>query len=181
MRIISGTHKGKRLRPPKNLPVRPTTDRAKEALFNILNNIFIWSDISVLDLFSGTGSISFEFASRGVNSITAIDQSKDCIEYINRIAKDLDFKIITFKKNIYDYLNTKPSKNNIIFLDPPYDFLIHDYEKIIMNLLLYRLSYNGLIVVEHSSISNLNEIFGFKETRSYGNSSFSFFKNKAGR
>ncbi len=181
MRIISGIHKGRKLNPPKKLPVRPTTDRSKEALFNILNNLFEWSEVSVLDLFSGTGSISFEFASRGVKSITSVDQNKDCINFINKMSDELDFKIITFQKKILDFLNSNSKKFNIIFLDPPYVFKINDYEKIILKLLSDNLIFDGFIIVEHSSKIELDKIIGFKKCRKYGSNSFSFYKNKAGR
>lgn len=82
MRIISGQYKGKRITAPSKLPVRPTTDMAKEALFNILNNQFFLQDLSVLDLFSGTGNISYEFAARGCSSITAVDGNYDCMKFI---------------------------------------------------------------------------------------------------
>ena len=83
MRIISGKYKGKRLIAPKKLPVRPTTDMAKESLFNILNNLYYFEDLQVLDLFAGTGNISFEFASRGTSNITSVDENFGCIKYIN--------------------------------------------------------------------------------------------------
>ena len=84
MRIISGTHKGRRISPPKKLPVRPTTDRAKESLFNILVHQYNFKDCVVLDLFSGTGSISYEFASRGVEKVIAIDQNNACVKFIEK-------------------------------------------------------------------------------------------------
>ena len=82
MRIISGIHKGRRILAPKKLPVRPTTDRSKEALFNILQHQIDFSELTVLDLFSGTGSISYEFASRGVPLLTAVDKNRHCIQFI---------------------------------------------------------------------------------------------------
>jgi 16S rRNA G966 N2-methylase RsmD len=93
MRIISGKLKGRRLRAPKNLPVRPTTDMAKEGLFNILNNHYYFDSISVIDLFSGTGNISYEFASRGSKSIYAIDANYNCIKYITNTSKELELDI----------------------------------------------------------------------------------------
>ena len=93
MRIISGTHKGRRLVAPKKLPVRPTTDRSKEGLFNILQHKYDLKNTSVLDLFSGTGSISYEFGSRGVNNITAVDQNKNCIDFIRMTSESLKLKI----------------------------------------------------------------------------------------
>ena len=91
MRIISGKYKGKRLAAPNKLPVRPTTDFAKEALFNILNNKIEFSEVSLLDLFSGTGNISFEFGSRGTQTIISVDQHYGCVKYINKIAEELSF------------------------------------------------------------------------------------------
>ena len=101
MRIISGKLKGRRLRAPKNLPVRPTTDMAKEALFNIINNLYYFDSITVIDLFSGTGNISYEFASRGTKNIYAIDANYNCIKYISNTAKELNLEINTFKKKIF--------------------------------------------------------------------------------
>ena len=89
MRIISGLYKSRKIVAPKNLPVRPTTDMAKESLFNIFNNHFYFDDISVLDLFAGTGNISYEFASRGTEQITCVDQDFGCIKFINETAKVL--------------------------------------------------------------------------------------------
>jgi|TARA_B110000914_G_scaffold200803_1_gene192693 16S rRNA (guanine966-N2)-methyltransferase len=176
MRIISGIHKGRIITPPKNLSVRPTTDRSKEALFNILNNLYRWEDISVLDLFSGTGSVSFEFASRGVKTITSVDQNEKCINFINQVSNDLDLNILSVKKKVLDFLNFNSRNFSIVFLDPPYIFDIKEYEKIILILISKNWIDDGLIIVEHFSKVKLNKILGFKETRKYGNNSFSFFK-----
>ena len=91
MRIISGNHKGRKLIAPKNLPVRPTTDRAKESLFNILQNRYNISKVKALDLFSGTGNISYEFASRNANKITAVDKNIKCTNFINKMSLDVRF------------------------------------------------------------------------------------------
>ena len=99
MRIISGKHKGRRIIAPKNLPVRPTKDMAKEALFNILNNTYYLHDLAVMDLFAGTGNISFEFASRGSTNITSVDVDAGCIQFISKINNELDFNISPIKKN----------------------------------------------------------------------------------
>ena len=103
MRIISGKYKGRRLKAPKNLPVRPTTDMAKESLFNILNNFYYFDGISVLDLFSGTGNISYEFASRGTKKVVAVDGNYNCVKYINATAKEFNFYIITYKSDVYKF------------------------------------------------------------------------------
>src|SRR5690606_13437507 len=121
MRIISGKHKGKRLTAPAKLPVRPTTDYAKEALFNILNNQYYFDQISVLDLFAGTGNISFEFASRGAKQITAVDAHYGCIRYISKIKEELEYPISPVKSDVFSYLEKSLITADIIFADPPYD------------------------------------------------------------
>ena len=88
MRIISGKYKGRRINPPKNLPVRPTTDMSKESLFNILNNHFNFHGLKVLDLFSGTGNISYEFGSRGAGPITSVDGDFGCVNFIKKTAEN---------------------------------------------------------------------------------------------
>ena len=104
MRIISGKYKGRRITAPKNLPARPTTDIAKEALFNILNNNYYFNSLSVLDLFAGIGSISFEFASRGTENITSVDQHYNSLKFIDKTAKELDLEIKTVKSDVFKFL-----------------------------------------------------------------------------
>jgi 16S rRNA (guanine(966)-N(2))-methyltransferase RsmD len=131
MRIISGKYKGKRLTAPKKLPVRPTTDFAKEALFNILNNNYYFDEVILLDLFSGTGNISYEFASRGCNEITAVDINFGCVQFIDKTAKELSFSINAIKRDVFKFLEKARVKANIVFADPPYDFSNEQFEKII--------------------------------------------------
>lgn len=122
MRIISGTLKGKRILAPNNLPVRPTTDFAKEALFNILNNQWYFDEITVLDLFSGIGSITFEFASRGAKAITAVDQHLGCVKFVEQTAKTLtlDGVITTIKADAITFADKEAVKSyDLIFADPP--------------------------------------------------------------
>ena len=122
MRIISGIHKGKRLFAPKNLPVRPTTDFAKEGLFNIIKYEFDIQRINVLDLFSGTGNISFEFASRGAKQIICIDDNYNCVSFVKQTSKELNFNQITvFKNDVFRYLKKYTTQFDLIFADPPYD------------------------------------------------------------
>ena len=97
MRIISGTHKGRKINPPKNLPIRPTTDRAKEALFSIIDNRYYFEEKNMLDLFCGSGNISFEFASRGVEKVTSVDNNKNCIDFIDKTAEQMQLNISTIK------------------------------------------------------------------------------------
>lgn len=177
MRIISGKYKGKRLTAPKKLPVRPTTDMAKEALFNILNNRFYFDELNVLDLFSGTGNISYEFASRGCKKITAVDGHQGCVRYIGRTTQELDFSIATVKSDVYKFLQATPEKFNLIFADPPYDFDKGQFLKI-ADLVFDKglLLEDGLLIIEHSEQTTLSEHPKFTEQRKYGGSIFSFFE-----
>lgn len=176
MRIISGKHKGKRLIAPKNLPVRPTADMQKEALFNILNNQFFFTEISVLDLFSGTGNIAYEFASRGCEQVVAVDMHYACIKYITKTNNELGFSIDCVKSDVFKYLKRSNLKFNIIFADPPYALDLTKFEDI--SKLVFEnelLLDNGLLIIEHSSQTNLSHLQYFKEQRKYGSSVFSFF------
>ena len=121
MRIISGSLKGRRITAPKKLPVRPTTDRSKEALFNILNNWVEFSEIRVLDLFSGTGNISYEFGSRGVSDIVAVDQNKYCTRFIEETSTHFNLNVAVVCKNVFDYLKKPHQSFDVVFADPPYD------------------------------------------------------------
>ncbi|MCG2459562.1 RsmD family RNA methyltransferase [Flavobacteriaceae bacterium F89] len=178
MRIISGKYKGKRIAAPKKLPVRPTTDMAKEALFNILNNSYYFEKISVLDLFSGTGNISFEFASRGTDQIIAVDTDFGCVKFIDKTAKELHFNITAIKSNAFAYLEKAAQKTDIIFADPPYDMLLSEFDKIpelvFKNQLLQE---DGLLIIEHSKHMTLSSSPYFSGQRKYGGSVFSFFEN----
>ncbi len=177
MRIISGKHKGRRLSAPKNLPVRPTTDMAKESLFNILNNLYYFDTISVIDLFAGTGNISFEFASRGTQEITAIDSHYACVKYIYNTAKELELDINSLKSDVYRFLEKTPLKADIIFADPPYNFEPEQFLKIV-DLVFERnlLNEEGLLIVEHSKHTKLSEHPKFSYNKRYGGNMFSFFK-----
>ncbi|MHA7831385.1 MAG: 16S rRNA (guanine(966)-N(2))-methyltransferase RsmD [Flagellimonas sp.] len=179
MRIISGKYKGKRLVAPKKLPVRPTTDMAKEALFNILNNRFYFDELKVLDLFSGTGNISFEFASRGTEKITAVDGHQGCVRYISKTAQELDFTIKTAKSDVFKFLKNTPEKFDLVFADPPYEFETEQFLNI-ANLVFENtlLLEDGLLIIEHSDQTNLSEHPQFSEQRKYGGSIFSFFEVK---
>ncbi|EZH73863.1 methyltransferase [Aquimarina atlantica] len=177
MRIISGKYKGKRLTAPKKLPVRPTTDMAKEALFNILRNQYNFSQISVLDLFAGTGNISYEFLSRGTEDITAVDAHYACLGYIKSVAKELDAPIETIKSDVYSYLEKVKRKVDIIFADPPYDFTTDQFHKIATLVFENELlNEHGVLIIEHSKHTSLEESPYFSNSRKYGGSVFSFFE-----
>jgi 16S rRNA (guanine966-N2)-methyltransferase len=178
MRIISGKLKSRRLSAPKNLPVRPTTDMAKESLFNILNNTYYFDAISVIDLFSGTGNISYEFASRGTKNICSVDAHPGCIKYINNTAKDLDLDINTFKSDVYKFLEKTALKADVIFADPPYDFEEEQFLTIV-NLVFDReiLNEDGVLIVEHSKHTDLTKHKKHIYDKRYGGNVFSFFEN----
>ncbi|WP_323788828.1 16S rRNA (guanine(966)-N(2))-methyltransferase RsmD [Psychroserpens sp.] len=177
MRIISGQFKGRRITAPKKLPVRPTTDMAKESLFNILNNQYYFDDITVLDLFAGTGNISYEFASRGTQHITAVDENYGCIKFINETSEAFDMSIATIKSDVFKYLERSKEKFTVIFADPPYDFPVEEFSKIpelvFQNQLL---SDDGLLIVEHSKHTDLSHLENYSHSKSYGGNCFSFFK-----
>ncbi|GGW32999.1 RsmD family RNA methyltransferase [Arenibacter certesii] len=177
MRIISGTKKGLRLTAPKKLPVRPTTDMAKEALFNILNNQYYFEDLKVLDLFSGTGNISYEFASRGTEHITAVDAHQGCVQYISETSEKNEFPIEVIKRDVYEYLETNPISAHIIFADPPYDFPLDDFSQIVKLVFEKELLLeNGVLIIEHPKHTDLSQLTHFTNQRRYGSSIFSFFE-----
>ena len=180
MRIISGLYKGRKLQAPKKLPVRPTTDMAKEALFNILNNHYYFDDISVLDLFSGTGNISYEFASRGTENIIAVDAHYGCIKFINQTAESFDMPITAIKSDVFKFLENSKKQHTIIFADPPYDFEVDLFTKIpelvFQNELLED---EGQLIVEHSKHTDLSHLEHYSHTKSYGGNAFSFFEYKS--
>ncbi|WP_456376405.1 RsmD family RNA methyltransferase [Lutibacter sp.] len=179
MRIITGKYKSKRIQAPKNLPVRPTTDMAKEALFSILNNSYYFNNISVLDLFSGTGNISFEFGSRGTENITAVDIHFGCVKFINATSKELDLNINAIKSDVFKFLGRCNTKFDIIFADPPYEFEVEKFEKII-NLVFEKelLNTEGILIIEHSKHTKLSNHIHFMYSKKYGGNMFSFFEKE---
>lgn len=178
MRIISGKHKSRRIVAPQNLPVRPTTDMAKESLFNILNNDYYLDQIAVVDLFAGIGSISFEFASRGTKQITSVDQHAGCIQFITKINQELELGLQIIKSDVYSFLAKTNQTFDVIFADPPYDFPPEEFQKIVdlvfeRNLLLD----DGTLIIEHSKQTDLSDNDAFIKSKTYGGNMFSFFQN----
>lgn len=175
MRIISGSLKGILITPPKGLPVRPTTDRAKESLFNIIENNFHMDELDVLDLFSGTGNISYEFASRGAQKITAVDLNFKCVEFIKsmkqkHVLSNLDVQ----KKDAFTFLKSALTPYDIIFADAPYAHRdINQIPKLVAERKL--LNPNGWLIVEHENTLDLDKEPNFLNKRVYGQSCFSFF------
>lgn len=177
MRIISGKHKGRRLVAPKNLPVRPTTDMCKESLFNILNNYFNFHGLKVLDLFAGTGNISYEFASRGAGPITSVDGDMGCVNFIKKTATELDLDISIIKSDVFKFLEKSKASYDIIFADPPYDLSQENFEKIIELIFENELlDEEGMLIVEHSKHTKLDNLSNFSFSKSYGGSVFSFYE-----
>jgi 16S rRNA (guanine966-N2)-methyltransferase len=172
MRIISGDQKGRKLEAPQNLPVRPTTDRAKEALFNIIENRYNLNDKEILDIFSGTGNISFEFSSRYSTSVTSVDHNIKCIDFIQKISDEYNFKIKTIQSDATKFLEETDLKFHLIFADPPYNYPKYQELK---NLILDKklIHKNGCLIIEHDK----NTIFHEEnmELRKYGNVNFSIF------
>ena len=179
MRIISGSHKGRKINAPRKLIAKPTTGKAKEAIFNILNNHYLWGNISVLELFAGTGNISCEFASRGVKKITLIENNPICIKHIKKIMENLKFQFNPIKINVFKFLSKRIEYPfDIIFADPPYDLDLKKYEAIINKIFKFKMLKNdGIIILEHSNKIELDSIKTFYMKRKYGGCFFSFFKN----
>jgi 16S rRNA (guanine966-N2)-methyltransferase len=177
MRIINGTHQGKIIKVPKGLPVRPTTDFAKEALFNILNSKLYFEDVEFLDLFSGTGHISLEVASRGGKNITSVDNDFKCVSFLKAISKDFKFNINTIKADVFDFLKASKLSYDLIFADPPYNLenIQHIHTLVFENKLLKE---NGVLIIEHGPKTTLQTLTHFTQHRKYGNVNFSFFETK---
>lgn len=176
MRIIRGRNKGKILSAPKNLPVRPTTDMAKEGIFNIIENYLEWDSSAALDLFCGTGNISFEMASRGCSDVTSVDSHLNCIKYINKIASELNYdEIHTKVSDAITFLKRNKRLWDFIFADPPYDF--DNYNELIDHI-PEKLKKNGVFILEHGGQHNFNECKNFDGTRRYGSVRITIFRSK---
>ena len=180
MRIISGKFKAKRIIAPANLPVRPTTDMAKESLFNILANIFYFEDIRFLDLFSGTGNITYELASRGGRDITSVDINGMCTRFIRETVEKLQLQgVKVVQQNALDFISKSYQKYDLIFADPPFDYSNYDelIDKVFIRDLL---TDDGVLVIEHSERKDFSNNVYFYDHRKYGSVHFSFFKKTDG-
>jgi len=177
VRIISGKYKGRRIFPPKGLPVRPTTDMSKEALFNVLNNHFSFEGLKILDLFAGTGNISFEFASRGSTPITSVDADFGCVKFIKQVAAEYDFNIAATKSDVFTFLERNKATYDIIFADPPYALDQKTFDKIVLQVFEKNtLQEDGMMIIEHSKYTKLDHLIHFSFKKTYGGSIFSFFE-----
>lgn len=176
MRIISGKHKGRVIHPPKNLRARPTTDFAKENLFNVINSHLDIEGADILDLFSGTGSIGYEFASRGAGSVVAVEINNVHHNFIKNTAAAFGFdNLFTIKANSFLYIKSCRKKFDLIFADPPYDL---DGIGDLPNLIFERgiLHPGGWLILEHSEKFDFSDHPRFLQSRSYGSVHFSIFE-----
>ena len=178
MRIISGKYKGRRISAPNNIIARPTTDFAKEGLFNILNNRIDFEDIDVLDLFAGTGGIGIEFVSRDCKSVISIEENERHCSFIRKVCGELKISNLSLvKTDVFKFISSCHTQFDMIFADPPYEL-----EKLaeIPNLIFSRnlLKTDGLFVLEHSAKNSFEMHPNFVDHRHYGSVNFSFFEVK---
>jgi 16S rRNA (guanine(966)-N(2))-methyltransferase RsmD len=171
MRIISGSAGGRRLQPPKGLPVRPTTDLSKEAICNWIQSRFDWDELIAVDAFSGTGNMGLEFASRGV-TVTCVEKHPAGVQWIKKAALDLQLSVQVLQKDAFIFLSQLPENINLVFADPPYD---HPRMREIPDLL----GRPGVVLIlEHRSGLSFEGHPNLMEERAYGQSVFSIFETK---
>lgn len=176
MRIVGGKYKGRIFRPGKKFKARPTTDIAKEGLFNILENRYEFSNKNVLDLFSGTGSMAYEFLSRGCEKATLVENNGSHFKFILEVVETLNIdNCQVFKADVFKFVKKTPEKFNIIFADPPFD-LPRFNEVPIAVLESGILEEEGLFILEHPKEFEFTSHPNFKEIRTYGKVNFSFFE-----
>jgi 16S rRNA (guanine966-N2)-methyltransferase len=176
LRIIGGKYKGRRIIPPSDFKARPTTDFAREGLFNILNNRIDFEEAEVLDLFSGTGSISFEFSSRGAASVHLVEKEMRHVNGIKRIIKEVGFENIrVIHIDVTAFLRTCTARYDVVFADPPYELAwLKELPEMVINSKV--LKEDGFFVLEHPRDLNFSEHSFFFEHRNYGGVNFSFFR-----
>lgn len=176
MRIIGGRLKGRTVNPPMGYKARPTTDYAREGLFNILGNEYEFEDLKVLDLFGGTGAVSFEFASRGASRVYCVEMARENASFIKTEAARLGLSNVTMvRDNVFDFLPICHEKFDIVFADPPYalEGLGSIPDKIFEAGILHPDCY---FILEHGGDYNFEAHPHFCKVRSYGRVNFSFFK-----
>lgn len=178
MRIISGKYKSRRIRVSPALKARPTTDFAKEGLFDVLNNLLDWEETTALDLFSGTGSIALEMVSRGCPRVVSVEMSRNYYNFIVKTKKTLGaIELFPIHADVFKFVASCKEKYDLIFADPPYDLPTVDTipTLIIENKLLKP---HGIFIMEHSDKHHFSHLPFFKEERKYGRVRFSIFENK---
>ena len=177
MRIIGGAFKARQFHPPSGIPTRPTTDFAKEGLFNVLNNAFNFDNIKVLDLFGGTGSISFELASRGCTDITTVEIFPKCANFIKKTAEEFNFKgIKVMQTDVFQYMQNCIEKYDFIFAGPPYP--LPNLPEIPDLIFQYGLvEGEGWFIMEHNPNHNFEKHPHFLKSKNYGSTIFAIFTN----
>lgn len=178
MRIIGGRFKGRRFNPPaKNWPTRPTTDFAKEGLFNILQNSLDFSELSVLDLFGGTGNHSYEFISRGCQDVTYVDKFGGCVAFVKKTARELEIEpyLKIVRADVFKFITTAHRSYDYIFAGPPYPLPnIPEIPDLILEKKL--LADGGWLVLEHNPKHDFSDHPNLVQVRNYGTTIFSFFE-----
>ena len=178
MRIIGGKLKGKTVNPPAGYKARPTTDFAREGLFNILDNEYELEGLQILDLFGGTGTVSFEFASRGARRVYCVEMNRENAAFIKNEARRLGLdNVTTVRDNVFDFLPICHEKFDIVFADPPYAL---DSLASLPDLVFgsNALTDDGIFVLEHPREFSFEEHPHFWQHRAYGKVNFTFFANK---
>lgn len=177
MRIIRGKYGRRRFDVPTNITARPTTDFARENIFNVIENLFdLDSEPTALDLFAGTGAITFEFLSRGCSQVTAVEKATTQYNFIKRVASQLNTgsQLRVIKGDALQYLSVATTSFDIVFADPPYD--MPDFDKIPMAIMQSAVVRpTSLVIVEHSKKHDFSSLPHFKEHRAYGSVNFSIF------
>ena len=176
MRIIGGRLKGKTILPPAGYKARPTTDFAREGLFNVLDNEYEFEDLKVLDLFGGTGAISFEFASRGAARVYAVEMVRENATFIKREAERLGLPNVTVvRDNVFDFLPVCREKFDIVFADPPFALEGLDTlpDRVFSQDILHPGAY---FILEHGGEHSFTEHPRFKKEKAYGRVHFTFFE-----
>ena len=174
-RIIGGESGGRMLKAPKHLPVRPTKNQVKESLFNILQHSVSLKELKVLDLFSGLGSVSLEFASRGAH-VTSIDKDQGCVKFVKESAEKLNVNVKTEIADAFQFITKNDLNFDLIFADPPYHMELQDYQSILERIFSEENDFNGLVVLEHSAKMKVNELEYCADSRKYGSSCISFYE-----
>lgn len=177
MRIVRGIYKARRFSPPKSFPSRPTTDFAKEGIFNVIENRIDLLNLNILDLCAGTGNISLEFLSREAGDVTSVDMNSICTSFMHKLHKELEigdeWRIIRLEAR--SFVERTKETYDLIFADPPYAMTFHaDLVTKIMDRKL--LNEGGIFIIEHGKQTNLSFLPGFVEVRNFGNVYFSFFQ-----
>lgn len=178
MRVIGGRLKSVRFEPPKNIPTRPTTDFAKEGLFNTLNNSFNFDNIKVLDLFGGTGSISYEFSSRGCEDITTVEIFPKCADFIKKTVQQHNLKgMKVLQMDVFRFIESTHDKYDVIFAGPPYP--LPNLDTIPDCIFQYGLvEGEGWFILEHNPNHKFEKHPHFYKSKNYGTTIFSIFTNQ---